>query len=280
MQAYNTLGRQNLQMNPAFVMTPNQLLQNHLAQLLQIQPYQALSNYFTFGNHLMQPRTSQAQLSPTYPVFGNLLPMSVGAPNAQMLPVIFSQVGQQGLLSGSDSEEGLIAGVLMVPVDPGLQGNVITVHHAGVSISGTDSGVLGVQPALNPIGQKGINVTIQANESVLVASDFPTVVQREWIRNDLPGAGIIKPTYATPLGIHRTASYPEPTVPTEIIRGDNPDSPTSVTESWILCNSNMPDSQDYQGLTRGDGHVPGIPPKYFLLEDMFPNRNQNGENAN
>ncbi|XP_072261660.1 amelotin [Pyxicephalus adspersus] len=274
MQMYNPLGRlpQHSEVN-RFMMTPSQLLQNQLSQM--VPPYQVLSNYFLFENPLMQPRIPQSQLLPTYPMYGNILPLSVGPPNTQMLPIVFTQVGQQGLLSGSDSEENLVAGVIMMPVDPGLQGNIITIHPGGVSISGTDGVNVAVQPALNPIGQQGINITIQANETVFVAGDLPGDVPPEWGRNDSPGAGIIKPTYSPPIGLQQTLPYSEPTVPPEMNRGDMPESPGPVTEDWILCNSYLPDHEEYQSLPRGDGHVPVMAPNFFLIPDMFNDENQN-----
>lgn len=169
-----------------------------------------------------------------------------------------------------------MAGVIMMPVDPGLQGNVVTIHHAGVSISGTDSGTVAVQPALNPIGQQGINITIQENETVLVASDLPRVVQPEWGRDDSPGAGIVKPTYSPPIGLRQTTASVESTVPPVINRGDMPENSSPVTENWVLCNTYMPDHEDHHGLTRDD-HVSVLPPKYFLVPNMFADENQNDE---
>ncbi|KAM3936803.1 amelotin [Leptodactylus fuscus] len=270
MQLYNTIGRipQQSQVNPGLMMTPAQVLQNQISQILPIHPYQILSRYL-LGNHLLQPGTAPAQISPTYPIFGNLLPLSV--PNTQMLPVVIAQIGQQGLLSGSDSEEGIVSRVLMVPVDPGVQGNVI-IHQAGVSISGPDSGILMGQPAVNPVGQQGINVTIQTNETVLVESVLPDVTLQEWARDDAPGAGIVKPT--PPAGFWRTPSYVNPTVPSDIVRGDMTNNPSPVTENWILCNSYLPDHQEFQGLARGDGHIPVMAPEYVVIDKIYDSHYQ------
>ncbi|XP_066430927.1 uncharacterized protein [Eleutherodactylus coqui] len=271
MQLYNTIGKipQQPQVNPGLVMTPTQVLQNQISQILPIYPYQILSRYL-LANQLMQPGTSQTQISPTYPMFGNMLPMSV--PSTQMLPVVFA--GQRGLLSGSDSEEGgIVSGVLMVPVDPGLQGNVI-IHQAGVSISGPDSAILTGLPALNPVGQQGINITIQTNETVLVGGELPGVKQQEWVRDDSPGSGIIKPTYSPPAGYFRTPSYVNPTVPLDKARVDITESPSPTTENWILCNSYLPDHEEFQGLTRGDGHIPVLAPEYVVIENIYGSQNQ------
>ncbi|CAN2388997.1 hypothetical protein PRIEUP_LOCUS16943 [Pristimantis euphronides] len=272
MQLYNTIGKIPLQpqVNPGLVMTPAQVLQNQISQMLPTHPYQMLTRYL-LANHLMQPGTAPPQISQTYPIFGNLLPMSV--PNTQMLPVVFTQIGRGGLLSGSDSEEGgIVSGVLMVPVDPGLQGNVI-IHQAGVSISGPDSGILTGQPALNPVGQQGINVTIQANETVVSENELPGIKHQEWIRDDSPGAGIIKPTYSPAAGFWRTPSYVNPTVPLDKVREDVTESPSPTTENWILCNSYLPDHQEFQGLTRGDGHVPVVAPEYVVIENIYDSQN-------
>ncbi|XP_056424346.1 uncharacterized protein LOC130363049 isoform X3 [Hyla sarda] len=272
MQLYNTIGRisQQSQVNPGFVMPPAQVLQNQISQILpmqQLHPYQILSQYLLAN--LMQPGPAPPQISSTYPVFGNLLPMSV--PNTQMLPIVFTQ---QGLLSGSDSEEGMVSGVLMVPVNTGLQGDVISMHQAGVSISGPDSTILMGQPALNPVGQQGIDINIQRNETVLVESELPGNKHQEWVRDDAPGAGIIQPTNSPHARFWKTPSHVTPTVPSDIFRGDMTESPRPTTENWILCNAYVPDHEELQGLTRGDGHIPVMAPECAVIKKIYESQNQ------
>lgn len=168
----------------------------------------------------------------------------------------------------------------MVPVDPGLQGNVISIHQAGVSISGPDSGILLGQPAQNPVGQQGINITIQTNETVLVESELPVVKQQELARDDAPGAGIIKPTYSPPVDFWRTPSFVNPTVPSDQLRGDMTESPSATTGNWILCNSYLPDYEEFQGLAGGDGHIPVMAPEYVVIEKMYGDQNQMETNTN
>ncbi|KAM4053940.1 uncharacterized protein ACNLHF_006467 [Anomaloglossus baeobatrachus] len=263
MQMYNTIGtmppQQPQHVNPGFVMTPAEVLQNQISQILPMHPHQILSQYF-LTNHLMQPAIAPKQLSPTYPIFGNLLPLFAA--------------NTQGLLSGSDSEEGIVSGVLMVPVDLGLQDHLISIHQAGVSISGPDSGIPTGLPALNPVGQQGNNITMQTNDTVLVESELPGVKLQEWPRDDAPGAGIIRPTYSPPPGLWKTLHYVNPAVPSDNVRGDMSEGPSSTTENWILCNSYSPDHHEFQGLARGDRHVPENAPDYVVFENVYRIENQ------
>uniref|UniRef100_A0A8C5MUT0 Uncharacterized protein n=1 Tax=Leptobrachium leishanense TaxID=445787 RepID=A0A8C5MUT0_9ANUR len=263
-----------LPVNPK-LMTPTHLMQSHIMQL-QMQPYQILSKYLVFGDQLMQPRLPQTQVSPMYsPILGNLLAFPLGAPNTQMLPVMVARMGQQGLLSGSDSEEGILSGVLMVPVD---QANVINVHHSGVRIIGQDSAVFMGQQDLNPVGQKHTNESPPTNHFPS-GNDVPVLIPREGGRDDSPGASIMKPsdgsllsTHIPPVGLRLTSA--NPTMKPELERSNIVEHDvTTDTENWVFCDSYLPDSH-LQDMIRGDGYLPAQAPKYYFIDNEQDNQTE------
>ncbi|XP_075434442.1 uncharacterized protein LOC142471888 [Ascaphus truei] len=225
----------------------------------------------------MQPRLPQTQVFPNYPIFGNVPVMPLGVPNTQMFPIMFTQLGQQALQSSSEESVGpqIFTGVIMLPINHGLQGHVITAHQAGVGVAG---GILVEQQGLNPVGQQGVNTAFLNNETRSIpdvySPDITGIASPEGGRNAAPGSSIRKgsivgsfPTYTPPVGYRKTPTDAEHTVPAEEASQGVTETPeTTETDNWIFCHSYMPDNQDLHDLIRGDGHITVIAPKDFVIE--------------
>ncbi|OCU00033.1 hypothetical protein XELAEV_18005815mg [Xenopus laevis] len=176
----------------------------------------------------------------------------------QMIPIMFAQMRQQALLSGSDSEENILSGVIMMPVDAGLDGNAATIHHAGVII---DNSILQGQSGLNPAGQHGVSTANQNKNLPELPWVMPTT------QNNVSLPDIVKENFKEPLPTITPhidiETAPEPTMPmgrdSELTVNAN----TMGVENWILCNSYVPDIHELHDLVRGDGYIAVKTPEYF-----------------
>ncbi|KAE8630883.1 hypothetical protein XENTR_v10001002 [Xenopus tropicalis] len=186
----------------------------------------------------------------------------------QMSPIMFAQLRQQAL-SGSDSEENVLPGVIMIPLSAGLDENIATVHQAGVII---DNSILQEQPVLNPAGQHGVSTAIQNK----ILPELPWVIPTQAAQNDVSVTGIIKGSYTDPLPTNTPdidLNAPEPTMSMGRDNDLTVNAHTMGEENWILCNSYVPDLCELHNIVRGDGYIPIKTPVYFKNGQIQGNRN-------
>ncbi|XP_053317632.1 uncharacterized protein LOC128488184 [Spea bombifrons] len=185
-----------------------------------------------------------------------------------------NKLEDKSLLTGSDSEENIISGAILLPIDPGIQLNAFNVQHFGGRGFGHDATV--GQQDLNPIGQHRLNNSNHGNISPIV-NEVPLVMLQERGRSD--STPILKTsdkemfsTYAPPVGLQLTLGGADPTIPPEIESAVTDHTVSSSTDNWIFCDSYTLETQQTHDMIRGDSYIPIQAPGYFVIEKVQNNQ--------